>query len=557
MRLDTTKLHWLIIATLLINAAAMLSPIINEGDSVTYAALSKHIANNSDWVNLILDGRDWLDKPHFPFWITALSFKIFGVSAFSYILPGFLFHLIGGYFTYRIARQFYDRRAALLSLLVYVSAYHLMYTSSDIKAEAFLTGSITGACYYWLRFDAESRLKHLLLGALLSAIAVMTKGVFTLITITSGLVCMWLFQGQWKRLWHGKWLLATGLTLLFMGPELWALYLQFDAHPENQVFGQTHVSGIKFFLWDSQFGRFFNFGPIQKVEGSPFYYLHVFLWAFLPWVAVFLAAIYKAVRSLPAQDTKHRAAFAFLFGSFVVTFAMFSATTFQIDYYTVIIYPFAAVMCGHYLNSIFENDQHSLGLPLAQMGIAVLVLSMALGIAVYVARPVLLFTAGMFFCVAVLLAYGLRKNRKVFSILVLPVLSINAMYAVVELSAFSAHSSYSIPYNAQNYISDARRLPIYLYQLDTINAQELCVYKNTECFSIGGPSQLPRAPSEYYLIARTADFAGFSKEVASFDVVAEKQWVDHKTGLLPRVLRIAKGVEPMEAISVIKVHAGS
>ena len=88
---------WLTLLTLLINAAAMLSPVINGGDSITYATLSQHIALTNDWANLVLDGKDWLDKPHMPFWITALFFKIGGVSAFTYILPGFLLHLIGGY----------------------------------------------------------------------------------------------------------------------------------------------------------------------------------------------------------------------------------------------------------------------------------------------------------------------------------------------------------------------------------------------------------------------------------------------------------------------------
>ena len=35
----------------------------------------------------------------------------------------------------------------------------------------------------------------------------------------------------------------------------------------------TSVSGIRFFFWDSQFGRFFNTGPI-KGSGDPFFYFH-------------------------------------------------------------------------------------------------------------------------------------------------------------------------------------------------------------------------------------------------------------------------------------------
>ena len=131
----TRPAKWLVLLTLLVNAAAMLSPVINGGDSITYAALSQHIAVSGNWSDLILDGQDWLDKPHLPFWITAMFFKLFGVSAFTYILPGFLAHLVGGFFTYRIARFFYGRDTAWLSVLVYVSVYHLMDSSIEVKVK--------------------------------------------------------------------------------------------------------------------------------------------------------------------------------------------------------------------------------------------------------------------------------------------------------------------------------------------------------------------------------------------------------------------------------------
>ena len=131
--------------------------------------------------------------------------------------------------------------------------------------------------------------KYLVLGAAFSAMSVMTKGVFTLITITSGLVCMWLYLGQWRKLWSAKWLLAAVLTCLFMAPELMALYLQFDVNPQKNLLGQDQVSGIRFFLWDSQLGRFFKSGVPSTGESSPLYFVHVFLWAFMPWVLAFVA----------------------------------------------------------------------------------------------------------------------------------------------------------------------------------------------------------------------------------------------------------------------------
>ena len=139
-------LRWAIGLTLLVNALVMLTPLINEGDSVLYAALAQHMVQSGDYWSLVLDGKDWLDKPHFPFWLGALSFKLLGISPLTYALPGYVFHLLGAYFTYRIARLWYGRATALLALLVFVSVYHVMYSTTALKAEAFLTGSITGAC---------------------------------------------------------------------------------------------------------------------------------------------------------------------------------------------------------------------------------------------------------------------------------------------------------------------------------------------------------------------------------------------------------------------------
>jgi hypothetical protein len=80
------------------------------------------------------------------------------------------------------------------------------------------------------------------------------------------------------------------LTVIFTIPEIYALYIQFDLHPEKVVFNKQHVSGIKWFLWDSQFGRFTNDGPITRKQGDVFFFIHTLLWAFAPWCLLFYYA---------------------------------------------------------------------------------------------------------------------------------------------------------------------------------------------------------------------------------------------------------------------------
>ena len=551
---NSNQIKWLVFITLLVNAAAMLSPIINAGDSVLYATLSQHIAQSNDWANLVLDGKDWLDKPHFPFWITALFFKLGGVSAFTYILPGFLFHLVGGYFTYRIARLFYGRDTAWLALLVYVSVYHLMYTSSEVKAETYLTGSITAACYFWLRYDTVAKLKYLLLGALFSAFAVMTKGVFTLITIGSGLVCLWLYQKQWHKLWSGKWLLALVLSLLFTAPEVIALYLQFDSHPEKIMFGHANVSGIKFFLWDSQFGRFFNTGPIQNHEGNPWYFVHVFLWAFLPWVVVFAAAMVSGIRHFATVSTDNRASFVYLCGSFFITFALFSATSFQLDYYTVILFPFAAIICANYLTGWLKRQPSNRKLFVAQVGMTLLLLALVIGLSIYVSRPVLL--AGVLALVAALsvYVYVTRMQMRIVATLFYPVMAINIVYLFMLSMTIFAYTSYSIPYNANKLLAGKPDVPVYVYQMDDIVAWELALYKHSQSYGIYDADKLPASGSHYFFIVKDEQLAQLRSQLGNFRQIAKEQWVDHKTGILPRLLRLAKGVEPLEMIDIVEVN---
>jgi hypothetical protein len=51
------RVLWALMAlTVLVNAASMLTPIINEGDSVLYAALAQHMLQSGDYLSLVLDG---------------------------------------------------------------------------------------------------------------------------------------------------------------------------------------------------------------------------------------------------------------------------------------------------------------------------------------------------------------------------------------------------------------------------------------------------------------------------------------------------------------------
>ncbi|QRR04352.1 glycosyltransferase family 39 protein [Dyadobacter sandarakinus] len=316
-----------------------------EPDGALYATIAKHIVLHRDWLNLFGDGHDWLDKPHFPFWMAALSYKLFGITGFGYKLPAFLFWLAGIYYTYLTARDLFNRPTAILSITIYAVALHSTLFNFDVRAEPYLTTCIVGAVWHMLRASRGAWL-HLLPAALFAACGVMTKGIFVLATIGGGWVIYWIIAGQWQEFLNYRWWIFAALCLLFIMPELYSLYTQFDLHPEKIVFGRTHVSGIRFFFWDSQFGRFFNTGPI-KGSGSPAFFLHTTLWAFLPWSAALTGAVIYLVRF----DREREPARWIVYGSTLITFALFSFSGFQLPHYIVILFPYFAIISAFFLQS--------------------------------------------------------------------------------------------------------------------------------------------------------------------------------------------------------------
>ncbi len=450
---------WLIILILLINACGMFSLVLNSNDAYFYAVISKTMVSNHDWINLYYGGQDWLDKPHLPFWLTALSFKVFGISAFAYVLPGFIFHCIGAIYTYRLGKLLYSEATGIAATLIYVSSLHLLLSSMDIRAEAFLLGEIVPACYYYLRYDRVGGIKNLLLASIFTGLALMTKGLFVVVTIFSGLVAMWLYSGELRKLIQPKWLLAYALSLLATLPELVCLYLQFDLHPEKLVFGQYQVSGINWFFWGSQFGRFFNSGPIVNNHGNPGFFVHTFLWAFLPWSLLFIASIIASFRRFKTESSNQRAAMVYLQSSFWLTFIMFSATKFQLDHYTNIIMPFAAIMVANYI--INQAPKFAVFAKI-QQGLTFLILCLSLGISVFFFRGSWLIISALI--PILILGYCIFQRRKISVakwILTLPALAVAASFIMLMLVNAFIYRSYDAGYNIAQYLKDKPVATVY------------------------------------------------------------------------------------------------
>lgn len=403
LTIDKQWLYLFIGVAVLINLTGLFIPIMGP-DGTLYATIAKTMVQRNNYIELFYNGSDWLDKPHFPFWVTALSFKLFGFTTFAYKLPAILFMLMGAGYTYLFAKRLYNAQIALWSVLILLTAQHIVLSNNDVRAEPYLTGLIIASVYH-LYLSQKGNYWQLVLGCLFAACAVMTKGLFALVPVC-GAICGHLFiTRQWKQLFNIKWLIAAVFILIFILPELYCLYVQFDTHPEKLVFGRHNVSGIKFFFWDSQFGRFFNTGPI-KGHGDPFFFVHTALWAFLPWSLLLFAALFQFVKK--GSRMIFRTEWYCISGA-MLTFLLFSASRFQLPHYLNIVFPFFAIITAQYLYTIKVPGSVK-AVKITQAIIFALLLLVIIVLHYFYQPDTLTFVLGFFLAVIFVLAFMLPQR---------------------------------------------------------------------------------------------------------------------------------------------------
>jgi 4-amino-4-deoxy-L-arabinose transferase-like glycosyltransferase len=335
----------LLILALVVNFAGIDQRFFTD-DPGLYASISKNLLYHKSFFDLFTYDQNWLDKPHFPFWLVLLSFKIFGVSVWAYRLPALIFFLISLRYTFLFAKKYHNEQIAWLATIILATSQHVIMLNTDVRAEPYLMTLIIGSIYHISRLEEYYSRRDLILGALLTACAIMTKGIFVIVAIYGALLGQLFFKKNFKSLFQQKWLFLALLTVIFTLPEFYALYTQFDLHPEKTVFNRHDVSGIRWFLWDSQFGRFVNNGPIsQKKSGDIIFYLHTLLWAFAPWCLLFYYAVYKRIRRI---ISKRELAEYYTISGGLLLLILFSLSRFQLPFYTNAVFPLFAIITAPY-----------------------------------------------------------------------------------------------------------------------------------------------------------------------------------------------------------------
>lgn len=339
----------------LVYVSGLFIPLM-ENDSAQHATMAMQMYLHNDFTRLMKGFNDYLDKPHMHFWLSALSFKIFGLSHWAYRLPALLFTIIGAYSSYYLAKDFYGSKAGHPASLIFLSAQAIILANHDVRTDAVLTGASIFAIWQLAKYINSEKLKHAIFGSIGLGVAFSTKGQLGIFIVGSMIFCYLLYNRKWSTLLNWKVVISVFAFLLTITPMLYAYYQQFDLQPEKIIKGQTNVSGIRFIFWDQSFNRLTGSG-FKSNNTDYFFFFHTLLWAFLPWGFITYFAIFDRSKQFIKTKFKYDKNMEFLtIGGFWLVMIIINLSKSKLPHYMNSLFPVLAVLLAGYLVYLYENS---------------------------------------------------------------------------------------------------------------------------------------------------------------------------------------------------------
>ncbi len=341
---------------------------VMDVDSAQYASISREMAETGNYLQVQHRGMDYLDKPPLLFWVNALLFSIFGVADWVFKLGSFLFTILGVYSTFRLGKILYNAETGRLAALLLYTCQAFFLFNNDVRTDTMLTSAVVFAIWQMTEWLHNRKWKWLIGGAVGIALAMLAKGPVGLMVPVLALGSYILGRKSWKDLYRWQYLVLVLIVAVLLSPMLYGLYQQFDAQPEKTTLmvspdglrEEKGVSGLKFYLWTQSFGRITGENVWEDTSG-PFFFVHNFLWSYLPWAFLFIFAFFTRIRQafldliwagrVPEMLTSM---------GFLLPFIILSMSSYKLPHYIFVLYPLASILTAWWWNEkVFgKNKQH-------------------------------------------------------------------------------------------------------------------------------------------------------------------------------------------------------
>ncbi|HKM92140.1 MAG TPA: glycosyltransferase family 39 protein [Prolixibacteraceae bacterium] len=322
------------IVTALILLIALVAGLLIDvtRDASKYAYISKLIASNNQWINLQIDGEPYDQKPHLMFWLSALSFKIFGFTNFAFKLPILLYSFLGLFFVYKLGNSCYNKNIALLATIM--SAFSILFIlyNQDLHTDTLLFTNTAFALWQLYEYIKTKRTINIIGAGIALGLCLLTKGPYGVLLPFLCVVLFLVINKKWSMLINFRWLIIMAIAFFMALPVFYQLYLNWG------------IKGISFFFLGNTWGRFT--GSYLGHTPDPTFYLHNLAYLFIPWSLIFFLGLYQ----LGLQIIKKKASLPdkFFFWGLLMFFLLLSISISKLPNYMMAALPVMAIITSKY-----------------------------------------------------------------------------------------------------------------------------------------------------------------------------------------------------------------
>jgi len=230
---------------------------LHDTTEARYAEIARLMVVSGDWITPQIEmGVPFWAKPPLSTWVTAASFKLFGINEFAARLPAFLLMLATAVITFRIGKVLFSERAAVISCAVIFTSALGFIASGAVMTDAALvlatTLSLSSFCM--AIYDPKPVARYGYFVGL--GLGLLAKGPIALVLIGMPTLVWSVWQKNVTWLWRSiPWLTGSILMLIIAGP--WYLM------------AETQTPGfLEYFLIGEHWLRFVESGWQGDLYGS-------------------------------------------------------------------------------------------------------------------------------------------------------------------------------------------------------------------------------------------------------------------------------------------------
>jgi 4-amino-4-deoxy-L-arabinose transferase-like glycosyltransferase len=295
---------------------------LKEPDEGRYAEISREMVEQGDYLVPHLNYVRYFEKPPLLYWVTALSYKAFGVNEWSFRFPNALAALLCVLATYLFASRRFGEDVGFMSAFILMTSLGFFAMSRIVTIDMLFAFLLSAALFCFHEFYTDGRRRFLNLFLAVLAMAVLAKGPVAII-LMAGTILIFLFLE--RRLSFLKQMATVDGFLLFTAVA--APWFVLMCIKEREFFG--------FFFVDQHILRFLT--TKHKRSGPLYYFIPVLFGGLFPWSIFIPRAI---VRFWRAKEMR-----LLLIWSLVV-FVFFSVSGSKLTPYILPIFPALSVVLG-------------------------------------------------------------------------------------------------------------------------------------------------------------------------------------------------------------------